>query len=363
MHYNSPYGTIAVLYDSGAFTGYGVPGFQSAGPFAQVAYLVSKQDFVYESPDNRVTTRDNLPIQISISLLLKIQEEHDYVQQLVTNVPQINETIDANIMERVRTLARSVKASEAYSLRGDENAKGMLEYLNTNLNNKGIFVKRAIIKSVKLDAEVANSMQEKTIYQFKNTLERKKFAFEQRIKNDKEETEKIKQFKEEERKDVSEQAILSQLKKEKEIEGVKAKTQRTKAEYEAKTEALINSIDADTDLKYNEIIAEAKLIETQIKEEAAAEAAKMIAEADAYKATTIANAQKEVAGQIAEAVKLEGNAESKLQKAFAAKRVHDEIMQKIDAVNAFAHNSQSVIFGDQKNNLLAQVETYNMVRK
>lgn len=64
------------------------------------------QDFIYESPNNRVLTRDNLNITISISLLLKIVPEHEYVQQLVTNVPQINETIDANIMERVRTLAR-----------------------------------------------------------------------------------------------------------------------------------------------------------------------------------------------------------------------------------------------------------------
>lgn len=79
---------------------------------------MSKQDFVYESPNNRVLTRDNLNIDISISLLLKIVEEHEYVQQLVTNVPQINETIDANIMERVRALARQVKAREAYSLRG-----------------------------------------------------------------------------------------------------------------------------------------------------------------------------------------------------------------------------------------------------
>lgn len=60
----------------------------------------------------------------------------------------------------------------------------MLEYLNTNLNNKGITVKRCIITNVKLDDEVANSMQDKTIFQFKNTLERKRFAYEQRVKND-----------------------------------------------------------------------------------------------------------------------------------------------------------------------------------
>jgi hypothetical protein len=84
----------------------------------------------------------------------------------------------------------------------------MLDYLNQNLQNKGILVKRCIITSVKLDEEVASSIQDKTIYQFKNTLERKKFAFEQRIKNDIEETEISKQKKQEERKDIQEQAQL-----------------------------------------------------------------------------------------------------------------------------------------------------------
>lgn len=230
-------------------------------PWTEAKYLVSMQDFVYESPNNRVLTRDNLNIDISLSLLLKIIPEKDYVLQLATNVPQINELIDANITEKVRGLARSVKARDAYSLRGKEHAKGMYEGLNTALNNKGIQVKRCIITSVKLDETVASSMQDKTIFQFKNTLERKKFAFEQRIKNDIEEIEKLKQMKEEERKDVNEQATLSQMKKDKEIEGIKAKTQRTIAEFRAKTDALVDSINADTDLRYNEMIAEAKLVE------------------------------------------------------------------------------------------------------
>lgn len=111
-------------------------------------------------------------------------------------------------MERVRVLARQVKGREAYKLRGEQHAAGMLEYLNLNLNNKGIRVKRCIIKSVKLDNSVAHTLEDKTMTQFRNTLERKKFAFEQRIKNDIEELQKAKQAKEEERKDVVEQATL-----------------------------------------------------------------------------------------------------------------------------------------------------------
>lgn len=214
----------------------------------------------------------------------------------------------------------------------------MLEHLNTNLARYGIIVKRCIITSVVLDESTAKTLQDQTIFQFKNTLERKKFAFEQRIKNDMEEVTKAQQIKEEERKDTIEQAKLQQMKKTKEIEGIKAQTSRIGSEWKAKTEALIAGIDAETDLKYNEIVAEAKLVETQIIEEARSKAAEMVAEADAYRATTIANSQREAAPLIAQAVELEGSAQARLQKGFAAKRTHEEIMQKIDAVNSFAQN-------------------------
>ena len=75
-----------------------------------------------------------------------------------------------------------------------------------------------------------------------------------------------------------------------------------------------------------------------------------------------ANAKQEVAPKIAEAVKLEGQAEKELQKGFAQKRTHDEIMSKIDAIEAFATNKKSVIFGEQGGNLMAQVETFKMVK-
>lgn len=93
-------------------------------------------------------------------------------------------------------MGRSIKAVQAYSLRGAQHAQGMLEHLNTALSNKGILIKRVIITNVVLSQEVANSMQERTIYQFKNTLERKTFAYQQRIKNDQEEEIKEKQIKE-----------------------------------------------------------------------------------------------------------------------------------------------------------------------
>lgn len=156
---------------------------------------------------------------------------------------------------------------------------------------------------------------------------------------------------------------MQQMQKTKEIEAVKAKTSRIKSEWVAKTEALIDQINAETELKYNEIVAEANLIETQIVEKAQADAAEIFAKADAYRATTVANAQQEVAPLIAEAVKLEGEAQKELDKAFAQRRKHDEIMKQIEAVDSFASNKKSVIFGTQQNNLLAQIESFNMVKQ
>lgn len=55
-------------------------------PWTEAKYLVSKQDFVYESPGNQVLTLDNVTVHISVSILVKIKDDSDYVQQLVTNV-------------------------------------------------------------------------------------------------------------------------------------------------------------------------------------------------------------------------------------------------------------------------------------
>jgi regulator of protease activity HflC (stomatin/prohibitin superfamily) len=72
---------------SGAFLQYGEPGIYPCLPWTEAKYLVSKQDFVYESPNNRVLTRDNLNITISLSILMKIEAEEETVMQLATNVP------------------------------------------------------------------------------------------------------------------------------------------------------------------------------------------------------------------------------------------------------------------------------------
>ena len=126
---------------------------------------------------------------------------------------------------------------------------------------------------------------------------------------------------------------------------------------------MVNSINAETEMKYNEIMAEAKLVEVKIIEDAQAQAAEIIANADAYKAETVAKAMQEAGPMNAKAVELMGTAESVLAKSFKQRREHDQLMAKIDSVKAATQNKNSVIFGDQQKNLMAQVVAFDIAKK
>ena len=134
-----------------------------------------------------------MPCQIDVSIVLQINPEHQYVYQLCMNVNELNQMLDAAITERVRNMVRSVSSRKIYSLRGEEHAQQMLSHLKQVMANKGINIKCVIITNVRLPPDVAHSLQEKTIFQFKNTLERKKQAYELRTINDKETNEYLKQ--------------------------------------------------------------------------------------------------------------------------------------------------------------------------
>ena len=62
-----------------------------------------------------------------------------------------------------------------------------MEHLRRAFANHAIYFKRCIITNVVLETNVADTMQDTTIKQFEKTLSKKKFAYDQRIKNDREE--------------------------------------------------------------------------------------------------------------------------------------------------------------------------------
>jgi len=120
-------------------------------------------------------------------------------------------------------------------------------------------------------------------------------------------------------------------------------------------------MNAETEVRYNEIIAEANLIETAIIANSKAQAAKIKAEADAYALKTTTEAEKENAEIVAQAITIEGSIEQALMKGSKKKRKHMQIMSRLDAMSGLANNNRAIIYGDQGNNLMANIEAYKMV--
>ncbi len=76
---------------------------------------------------------------------------------------------------------------------------------------------------------------------------------------------------------------------------------------------------------------------------------------------TITEAEKENAEVVAQAIGIEGQMEQALMKGSKKKRKHDQILQRLDAANSLAGNQQAIIYGEQGNNLMANIETFKMV--
>jgi hypothetical protein len=108
-------------------------------------------------------------------------------------------------------------------------------------------------------------------------------------------------------------------------------------------------------------LAEANLIENEILNNARAEAAKIRAEADAYEIKTLTECEKDNAEIIAQAINLEGEIESRMLKGSKKKRKHQQIMERLNAMENLSNKKKMVIYGEQGNNLLANLEAFKMV--
>jgi regulator of protease activity HflC (stomatin/prohibitin superfamily) len=130
-----------------------------------------------------------------------------------------------------------------------------------------------------------------------------------------------------------------------------------------KTLALTNQINAETEVKYNEILAEANIIETEILANARAQAAKLRAEADAYEVRTITECERENADTIAQAINIEGEIEKRMLNGSKKKRKHLQIMERLNAMETLSHNRNMIIYGEQGNNLAANLEAFRLIER
>ncbi|KDO21110.1 hypothetical protein SPRG_13816 [Saprolegnia parasitica CBS 223.65] len=125
---------IDYVYPDGRHSPLWPAGFHMASVFTKIAYLVTKQNVVFDTPVKGCKTADNVTVHIDMGLVFRIMgdeekgEDPALVKRFVYELgPQGLETQLRNAQEEaVRALARNVEHTEVYSLR-DGTVKERLE--------------------------------------------------------------------------------------------------------------------------------------------------------------------------------------------------------------------------------------------
>ena len=96
-------------------------------------------------------------------------------------------------------LARGKTYLEVNQIKGKDQTKDMLDFLNKMFDNKGLEFTRIILQNVKLPEDIAKPLDQKAQYGSMNEYERTKQEYEMRVLNDNKELEVIKQMKTQQR--------------------------------------------------------------------------------------------------------------------------------------------------------------------
>lgn len=358
-----PEGCYAVVVKHGNFQGIWDPGFHWCMPYTKIQFLVTKQNFQFDVPIRNCPTIDNIYIRIEVSIVMRVRDGEDNVRDFCykTSVNQLNEQLDAAISERVRVLARSKTHLEAYSIKGKEHTEEMIRYMNGIFESKGVEIRSVIITNVLLDRDIADQLEEKTTYASKNTLERKQQCFELRVINDEQEIDLKRQIMREQREAENERANKIKAEVEKEHDKIRADTEKIIAEIRENTTAEVAKVNATAELEAQEVKAETKMIKASFMADGRAKVNQIIAESEAYCLKVEADAKAKAAEKIAEEVKIRGRAEAELAKNYASRRKFEVEMSKLGILKDLAGNQDLTLFGDHKDNLLAQLATYKML--
>lgn len=270
--------------------------------------------------------------------------------------------MDAAISERVRVLARSKTHLEAYNIKGKEHTGEMVKYLNGLFESKGIEIRSVIITNVKLDPSIAAYLEEKATYASKNTLEIRKQFFEIRVINDDQEYEMKKELMKLDRDKVQQESNQIKAVVEKDKNNIEAETRKIIQEIMEQTVAEINKIRVESELEAQEIIGETNITKTVITADGAAKAKTKLAKADCYVLKKNAEAQLKAASKVADEITVRGRAEAELAKNLASRRRYEYLMAKLSVIRELALNNSLTILGDQKENILAQLETFKLLK-
>jgi regulator of protease activity HflC (stomatin/prohibitin superfamily) len=393
-----PEGFHALMTKHGKFVGIWEPGYHYIMPWERVSHLVTQQYVVFDSPVKECPTADNVMVEIDVSILFHVKDDHQDVENFVYKLgpEKLNGLLDSYQQEAVREMARLKKYSDIYDLMdtdeyekpmpidqgkpisemeaeplegGDnpantttavthslgaklDNAKATM---NARLAAFGIVIKDVTITNVKLPAQFRSQMEEATTFDSRN----KKQAAEQRynllvIENSERRKQAQQRLKEEKAESISKNAqpMAEEIKK---TETFKAGTRAMVADVEEKTDAMTRAIKSESQLRVTKLIKAKDLELASLKAEADAEVAKIKSEMESYVLTTTSEASAQVQNFDSQALKVKAAAEKIAATQLKAKRDFEAKMAQLRILKNLASNIKVSIASTNTDSVVAQM--------
>jgi len=173
-------------------THYDGAGIKFMPPWWRIAYLVTRQAVTYNAPVASVPTKDNVPVEVDITLVFTISDPYKFVYEL--GVLRFDEYLHAATDESIRMLVREQPHHEIRDMKG-EFGSTMLSNMNSKFNQLGVDFTTVLVTDVKLPTELADMLENITTVKAQRAVQERDFEFELRKMNDesKKEVQKLEQ--------------------------------------------------------------------------------------------------------------------------------------------------------------------------
>jgi regulator of protease activity HflC (stomatin/prohibitin superfamily) len=347
-----PDGMHVIMQSFGKDVGVVRAGFQFFPPWYSIAFLVSKQSCSYNAPVKNCPTKDNIMVQVDLTIIFRITEPSKFVFDI--GALKFDELLKAATEEQIRGLVRSTPNDKIYELRGSR-ASNFLQSLNKKFEMFGVLFSDATITNVLLPEQLAETLQKETTFDAQTKEEEKSHQYNLKVLNDNASIEMKKLIAINDRLAQDEIAkkerILIQkgqqeieAQKRKQLAVIKAEEESTVMKYKAETELINAKIQGDKEAALLILRAEGETLakKIQVDQEAQIEMLKAKAEVDA-------------AQNISEALLIEAEAESGIQNQLKERRQFDLDMERLKALESLAKNGKIVISGEHGDSLIKSV--------
>jgi len=324
------------------------PGCHCFSPLNSVDKLVSKQVIIFDTPVRDCKTKDAITVNIDVLISFEVVRAPDFVYSI--GPEKFDDLLRASQDEALRQMANETLVENIYDLHG-ANTDHIVKELNAKFEKYGVLIHHFTVKNVRIPPDMAQDMEDKTLFDSKTTMKHMKQESDRLKLNNDEGKQKLKEECENAKMAAEQQAQVVKTQAIKETSEVVAQTQKDIAELESSWQIQKQQILTDAELDISKLKSQILSIEREIKSKTSADCGKLKAESEAYHKQKQADAKVAVAEKLANGKKALGDAEGVAAEAFQARREHEAGLKRLDILEKLVRNDSIQIATSQENHV------------